>query len=53
MTIIDNEIIDWLDYNVPLGQEPKLKESAPEYVKKKYEAWRKQKNENEAKGIWS
>lgn len=53
MILIDKDIIEWLDYNVPLGCPPLLKENAPEYIKIKYEELKKFKSEQKDKGIWA
>jgi hypothetical protein len=53
MTINDRELIKWIDYNVSIDiTEPRLKNNAPEEIKKKFEEWQRQKADDEARGIW-
>ena len=40
----------WMDLDVPFDSDepPKLREGAPEEIKKKFEEWKQQKNEDDA-----
>ena len=43
---------DWVDLDTP-GDEPlKLREGAPDKIKKQFEEWQRQDAEDKAKGIW-
>ena len=52
MTIISENLRKWINYNIPIGEPLRLKEGAPEEVKREFEEWHQQKAEDEKKGIW-
>ena len=53
MTIMDRELAEWLNNDIPMDAPLELKEGAPERVREKFEEWKKQKTEEEAQGIWA
>ena len=50
MSQIKQDWDDWVDGSAP-GNEPiRLRDDAPEKIKKQFEEWKKRKSEEEAKG---
>ena len=43
---------EWVDHDIPGGEPIKLLKDAPEEIKKKFEEWQRQREEDRAKGIW-
>ena len=52
MRIISDNIKKWMNWDIPANEPPKLCEEAPDEVKKEFEEWKRQCEEDEANDIF-
>jgi predicted DNA-binding transcriptional regulator len=52
MRIVSDNVRKWLDMDAPTSKPLKLLENAPEEIKKEFEEWVRQCEDDDAKGIY-